>query len=90
MATKRNEEKRRPRKAEGSALDQAIAAAISAPPLSKKAAQYQNGKKLRAPKKNAEQPKKAETQRKTKQQTKLKQQKQTKQPSAQNQNRAKK
>ena len=86
MATKRNEEKRRPRKAEGSALDQAIAAAISAPPLSKKAAQYQNGKKLRAPKKNAEQPKKAETQRKTKQQTKLKQQKQTKQPSAQNQN----
>lgn len=86
MATKRNEEKRRPRKAEGSALDQAIAAAISAPPLSKKAAQYQNGKKLRAPKKNAEQPKKAETQRKTKQQTKLKQQKQTKQPSTQNQN----
>ena len=86
MATKRNEEKRRPRKAEGSALDQAIAATISAPPLSKKAAQYQNGKKLRAPKKNAEQPKKAETQRKTKQQTKLKQQKQTKQPSAQNQN----
>ena len=86
MATKRNEEKRRPRKAEDSALDQAIAAAISAPPLSKKAAQYQNGKKLRAPKKNAEQPKKAETQRKTKQQTKLKQQKQTKQPSTQNQN----
>lgn len=86
MATKRNEEKRRPRKAEGSALDQAIAAAISAPPLSKKAAQYQNGKKLRAPKKNAEQPKKAETQRKTKQQTKLKQKKQTKQPSTQNQN----
>lgn len=45
MATKKNEEKRKPRKADISALDQAIAAAISAPPLSKKSSQYQNGKK---------------------------------------------
>lgn len=51
MATIKNkeqEQKRKPRKSEkldSSALDQAIANAISAPPLSKKAAQYQSSKK---------------------------------------------
>lgn len=47
MANKKNEERKKPHKADISALDQAIAAAISAPPLSKKSAQYASGKKSR-------------------------------------------
>lgn len=43
MANKKTEERKKPRKADISALDQAIAAAISAPPLSKKSSQYNSG-----------------------------------------------
>ncbi len=81
MATKKNEEKRKPRKMDGSALDQAIAAAISAPPISRKASQYQNSKKAKNLRKQApeqpkkqEQPKKAEPQKSRRQPKSKKQQ----------------
>ena len=50
MANTKNKQsklRREPQKQEPSALDAAIAAAISAPPLSKKASQYQNSKKTK-------------------------------------------
>ena len=62
-----NKERKKPRKADISALDQAIAAAISAPPLSKKSAQYRGGKKLKKSSKQEaakkEQPKKEQPQK---------------------------
>ena len=69
MANTKNKQpifRRNEPKNEQSALDQAIAAAISAPPLSKKAAQYQSGKKNRAslPKKNQEKQQKADERKK--------------------------
>ena len=69
MANTKNKQpifRRNEPKNEQSALDQAIAAAISAPPLSKKAAQYQSGKKNRTslPKKNQEKQQKADERKK--------------------------
>ena len=72
MASTKNKQpklRRESQKSDSSALDAAIAAAISAPPLSKKASQYQNSKKNKSlsQKKSAEQkkaePKKASEQK---------------------------
>ena len=62
MATKNKQSKFRhnDNKAEQSALDQAIAAAISAPPLSKKASSYQNQRKKQVRQKNQEPKQKSE------------------------------
>ena len=85
MANTKNKQQK-PRKGEqknqeGSALDQAIAAAISAPPLSKKAAQYQNQRKGKAPFKNSrEQPKNNREQKKKQSPLRKKQQPQKQQP----------
>ena len=85
MANTKNKQQK-PRKGEqknqeGSALDQAIAAAISAPPLSKKAAQYQNQRKGKAPfKNNREQPKNNREQKKKQSPLRKKQQPQKQQP----------
>ena len=81
MANKKNEERKKPRKADISALDQAIAAAISAPPLSKKSAQYASGKKSRKkadPRK--QDPKKLEPKKQEQKKQEPKKQEQKKQP----------
>ncbi len=64
MANKKNEERKKPRKADISALDQAIAAAISAPPLSKKAAQNASAKKNRRKQESKKAEPKKQTQKK--------------------------
>ena len=84
MANTKNKQpklRREPQKQEQSALDAAIAAAISAPPLSKKASQYQNSKKNRAlaQKKSAEQ-KKAEQKKSSEQKSKSQEAQKTKKP----------
>lgn len=79
MATIKNKEQEKKKlrrdtpKLDSSALDQAIANAISAPPISKKAAQYQSSKKNKPSQKKAEQQKPQKQEKSQKQEQPAKQ-----------------